>query len=399
MDADRVRILADDLEVVREQLEGFAGYDFAFDLAARMEGLGLSQSALAGRALVSHAMVGKWLNKGAKPHGKERFKELGMALGMDAEQLNGFLAANCYPRLYAKNPLDIACRFLLANAAEAGANIVRIYRDFLRVYKLDGYVLREDPADAATAVLSREFAAVNSMDGLREWYSKNDKHFRAFDKAYIPHAELISFAHLYIGGQSIRDLYITGELPLAIRNLLYPLVADKEVAVRKLRAKLIVFGLYENMCEDEVDIMLNIVKLQPFTLPLSRVDRAVLTSLRCFHERYPYFELANAEAALERLRENGLVSLAPFYEEQRRRAAEFAAYYETEGRRTEEERMFEKFYADSEGRGALSYSRDMLELLTEAGALTEAEAGEYTALMRTYGNDEPYLSGYGGGEE
>jgi hypothetical protein len=73
------------------------------------------------------------------------------------QQLNAFLLANGYPGLYPKNPLDIACRFVLS-ASMGNAHIVRIYRDFLKLYKLDGYVLRGDPADISTSALSEAAA-------------------------------------------------------------------------------------------------------------------------------------------------------------------------------------------------------------------------------------------------
>ena len=376
-------VLADDIDLIKQQLNEFSAYNFAEDIAERMESLGLSQNVLASRAHISHAMVGRWLNKGARPHGKERFKELGMALAMDEKQLNIFLEANCYPRLYAKNPLDIACRFVLSRAA-GNDNTVRIYRDFLRMYKLEEYVLRGDPMDIDTPAISRDFANVKSVMGLEEWLVEHSKYFRAYDKFYIPNAELIRFALLYIGNQSVNNLYIAGELPVTIKNLLYPLMANKEVAVKGLRSKLIVFGLYENMTEYEINIMLTIAKLQPVTDPSARIDSVILTAIRCAHERYPYFEFNNAERVLHRIEDNGMTDFRVFYEEQKRRSSEFVNYYETAGHKNEIDRLFEMNYTDYVDKGILHYLYDILSILTDDGTLTESEISEFISLMKTY---------------
>ncbi len=376
-------VLADDIDIIQHALTQFSGYDFARDVAARMQAMGLTQSALAVRAHVSHAAVGKWLGKGARPHGKERYKELGMALGMDEPQLDRFLQVNGYPRLYAKNPLDAACRFVVSTTA-GNERIVSLYRDFLKLYKLDKYMMDSDPAGIDTTLLSRAFNQVRSAGGFEGWLKAHEKHFRAFDKSYIPHEELVRFVLLYIGDQSINDIYITGEIPVTIKNLLYPLIADREIAIRGLRTKLIVFGVYENMNEDEIDIMLRIAKLHPLSAPSSRVDFCVLTALRCAHDRYPYYECRNAEKVLRHLDSCDMPELCGFYREQQDRAAQFVAYYEADGHKSELDRLFEERYTDYAGLGIVAYLRDIFALLTENGALTESETGEYAALMQTY---------------
>jgi len=154
-------LLADDIELIKEQLSGFNNYDFVHDLKMRMRGLALSQSELARRAKVSHAMVGRWLN-GARPHGKERFKELGMALAMNEAQLNTFLCANGYPRLYAKNPLDLVCRFIIGMSTE-GEETVSRYRNMLEQYGLTDYVLSGEPIAIPTADMSMDFSGIKSL--------------------------------------------------------------------------------------------------------------------------------------------------------------------------------------------------------------------------------------------
>lgn len=376
-------ILADDLELIKEQLQLLPAYDFSKDLAGRMKKQNLSQLALAARLGVSHATVGKWLKKSAKPHSKERFKELGIALGMDEQEVNTFLLANCYPRLYTKNPLDAACRLMLSEWA-GDENAVKVYKEFLAKCNYDTFVLYSEPVDISTGALSHDLGFIKSLGQFEAWLNENNKRFRAFDKLYIPHAELIRFILLYIGEQTINDLYITGDLPVTIKNLLYPLLADKEIAVRGLRAKLIVFGLYKNMNEHEIDIMLNIAKLQPITRPFHRIDNVILTALRCAHERYPYFENNNANEILNGIEGNLMPDLRGFYEEQRLRSGELIKYYEKSKHKSVLDRMFEEVYTDYNDSGILNYSRDIIKSLIEDNSLTDAEVAEYMALIKTY---------------
>ena len=379
----RAYILADDLDLIREQLQMLSAYDFAGDLAGRMDAAGLTQSALAARIQVSHVTIGKWLNKTAKPHGKERFKELGMALMANEAQLNAFLCANGYPRLYAKNPLDLVCKFILGTGAGREDSVCR-YKGMLEQYGLRDYALSSKPASISTTVLSMGFAGIKTLGSFEEWLVENVNNFRAFDKAYIPNSELISFILLYIGGQSINDMFVAGELPVSIRNLLYPLIATKEVAVRGLRAKLITFGFYENMAEDEIDIMLEIAKLQPISEPATLVDHALLTALRCAHERYPYFERDNAGEIIKMLSPKDDPEMFSFYREKQDKAADYVRYYEADGHKGESERLFEENYTAYADKGVLHYIADILALLIEGGALNESEAGDYLPLMQGY---------------
>ncbi len=377
-------ILADDIEHIKEQLSSFKVYDFAEDIRERMAFLGLSNSALADRANVSHTMVKKWLG-GAKPHGKERFKELGMALAMNEKELNLFLCANCYPKLYAKNPKDLVCRFVL-RAYAGSEEILTHYYNYLKEYGLENYDLGTTPEEIATTVLSRDFADVKTEEALKTLLSEYDKYFRAFDKGYIPNSELVSFIMLYIGNDTIHNLYITGGLPITIKNLLFPLLADKEITVKGLRAKLIVFGLYENMTEDEIDVMLEIAKLQPLSEPLTRIDHALLTALRCAHERYPYYEQKTAEKVLANLSEND--PLYPIYKKKKDFADSCVHYYEANDNIDELLLLFEKTYTDYNDSGIINYIPDIFSILVRDGVLSEEETNEYTVLMKVYQDGE-----------
>ena len=375
-------VLADDIELIKEQLRGFQNYDFIHDLQSRMTRLSFSQSELARRAKVSHAMVGRWL-KGARPHGKERLKELGMALAMDETQLNIFLCANCYPRLYAKNPLDLVCRFIM-NTCSGSEEIVNRYRNMLEQYGLSDYVPASELVAIPTAEMSMDFAGIKSLASFEAWLIENDKHFSAFDKTYIANVELVRFVLMYINGQSINEMYVAGELPVTIKNLLYPLTANKEIAVKGFRAKLIVFGLYENMAEDEIDLMLEVAKLQLLSEPVTLVDNALLTMLRCAHQRYPYFELNNAKRILQGFAAEENPELYALYQEKERKATDFVKYYESGGHKSELERLFEENYTDYADKGILHYVTDILAMLIKDDMLGESEAGEYLTLMQNY---------------
>ena len=376
-------VIADDIELIKEQLEEYSNYSFKDELIVRMDNLGLSQSALAKRIGISHTAVGKWLNRGEKPKGKERYKELGMALGMDEIQLNTFLMANFYPRLYSKNPLDAACRVVLTKTI-GREFAVKVYKDFLRQYNYDTYTINREPTDIFTTELSHDLDNVSSIESLEKWIKNNSMYFRACDKSYIPHAELIRFILLYIGEQSINDMYTTGDLPVTIKNLLYPLIAENEIAVKGLRTKLIVFGLYQNMNENEINIMLNIVKLQPITEPVGKVDNVLLAALRCAHERYPFYELRNAEKALNGMFDNDMPELRDFFHNQKARASGLVDYYEKDGRKEAIDLLFEDLYTDYADSNILVYMRDIFEGLVSEKILSETEISDYTVFMQTY---------------
>jgi hypothetical protein len=379
-------VLADDLDLLKEQLEKFTGYDFATDLSARMKAIGINKNDLAKRAQVSHVAVVKWLNRVAKPRGKERFKELGMALGMNQSELNSFLLANNYPRLYAKNPLDGACRIILLKSA-GKEGIVEEYRNLLLQHDLNAYALSDSPDEIHTSKLEDALEAVKSIDGLGNWLSENYIYLRSLNKNYIPHPVLIHFIMLYLGGQSINDKYVTGQMPVAVRNLLWPLIADKEIAVKGLRAKLVVYGLYENMNDAEIDQMLITAGLQPISEPLSKIDCVLLGALRYAHERYPYYDLNNAEKLLNTIHTSKCgeyVEFQEFYEDQRECAQEMVKYYESEGHRSKNDRLFEETYTDYSDSCILWYVRDILHQLVKDNILPKEDAEEYLSLMKTY---------------
>ncbi len=369
--------LNDDIEIIKEQLAEFSSYDFAADIRTRMKRLGLTQTGLAGRLFITHAAVGKWL-AGSKPHGKERMKELGLALQMDENELNDFLYANCYPKLYAKNPLDTACRFVIRNMPRA-EDSVRIYRELIDIQKLYSYKPSPDSHEQNTDALSLDFANVMSPAELAAWTAANSRYFGAAAKTLLPNAELARFVTLYLGGRNINDLFVSEDLPVALRNLLYPLTSDKEITYRGLRMKLIVFGLYKNMTEDEIDLMLELAKQRGLSDPKSRLDACLLAALPCAHMRNAYYEFNTSSTVLKQLNPNAN-GLYKFFK-QKLDAAQKRCEYQDNAKKSEAEVVFETLYTDYSGGGVLEYIKDLIGLLIEDGLLTANEASEILEVI------------------
>ena len=92
--------LSEEMEFIKDSLLECDVYSFSEDVKARMITSHLSSSELGRRCEISHTIVDMWRSGTVHPNGKERMKELGMALGMDESELNVFLYRNGYPRLW-----------------------------------------------------------------------------------------------------------------------------------------------------------------------------------------------------------------------------------------------------------------------------------------------------------
>lgn len=374
--------LTSDLTYIEDILSQFGAYRFSEDVQRRMDELGLSSAALARRCLVSHTMVDNWRRGKARPNGKERMKELGMALAMDADSLNAFLLFNGYPRLYVKNPLDSAARLLLLRHG-GRPDAVSLYRELIGRLGLEGPSETRGEAPLATTVLSMELKQAAAEGTASRWFRLYRGQFTGDGKTQLPSLRLARFLLLYLGERSVRELEVTGELPAALGRLLYPILAGRAVTVRFLREKLIAFGLYADMTEEEIDVMLRCVGLRPLTEPASALDMAVLSALRCAHERYPLYEYENLRRIIGRLTPPDSEDDARLLAEYARRgeaARQLAAYYETH-EPSEEERDFEARYTSYADRGVMDYVRDLLSALVRAGSLSEEETASMLALL------------------
>lgn len=383
MTEDVKALLKEDIGQFYDSLEHCEAYSFSADLRQRMDALTLSSSALGERMLVSHTIVDKWLQGKAKPNGKERMKELGMALGMDAGELDAFLYRNGYPKLYAKNPLDSAAKLLLLNSA-GRADAVDMYRELIGRLGLADYAPPKEAQPLKTSVLSAELRKAAEQGQVSGWFRAHEKNFTGGAKTLLPDMRIIRYVLLYIGEATVHEMAVAGELPTTLKNILYPILGGRAVHMRGLREKLIAFGLYCNMTEDEIDVLLAWAKLRPLSEPLSRADLAVLSVLREAHERYPFYEYENLKRIIKRLSASGELyerTLLPEYETRLQNAAQRAAYYE-KAVRTEDERLFEERYTSYSDRGVMDYMQDVLTLLCEEELLSETEAMPLLALIR-----------------
>jgi len=380
-------MLKENIEQFSESLAGCESYCFYVDLCRRMDALGLSSSALGERALVSHTIVDKWRQNKARPNGKERMKELGMALTMDAAELDTFLYFNGYPKLYAKNPLDSAAKLLLLHSA-GRTDVVDMYRELIDHLGLNDYAPPEKVLPLKTSVLNAALMEAAQQRQVSGRFRAHRNNFTGDAKTLLPDMRIIRYLMLYVGDSSINEMVVTGELPATLKNLLYPLVGGKSVHVRGLREKLIAFGLYANMTEDEMDVLLTYAKLRPVSDPISRVDLALLSALREAHERYPLYEYENLERIVKQLSASGErydLTLLPEYEARLNNARGRATYYE-KAVLTEEEKWFERHYTSYSDRGVMDYVYDVLCILCEEKLLSSDDTKSILELIQRTGD-------------
>lgn len=372
MTGDIKALLKDDIGQFCDSLTDCDAYSFSLEVRQRMDALGLSSSALGERALVSHTIVDKWRQGKAHPNGKERIKELGMALGMGAAELDAFLYRNGYPKLYAKNPLDSAAKLLLLNSADR-ADVVDMYRELIGRLGLTDYAPPREALPLKTSVLNAELMEAARQGQISSWFRAHEKNFTGDAKMLLPDIRIIRYLLLYMGESTINEMAVTGELPPKLKNILYPLIGGKAVHVRGLREKLIAFGLYCNMTEDEIDVLLTYAKLRPLSEPISRSDFALLSALREAHERYPLYESENLERIVRQLSKSTELydmTLLTEYEARLHNARQRAAYYEATVDPLAAQ-LFEKRYTSYSDRGVMDYMRDVLALLCEEKLLHE----------------------------
>ncbi len=375
-------LLAEDIEQLQEGLDGFLSYEFASDLRARMETLELSSLALGGRCGLSHTIVDKWRQGKVKPNGKERMKELGMALSMKERELNTFLFQNGYPKLYAKNPLDSAAKLVLMNSA-GREDIVWLYRGLIDRLGLTDYAPSGESNSLKTCVMSAELREAANNGELSAWFQEHETDFTGGAKLQLPHLQIARFIMLYLGDSTIHEMTVTGELPANLKSLIYPLVGGRAVPVRGLREKLIAFGLSANMAEEEIDTLLDYARLRLITEPVTTVDFVLLMLLRSAHERYPYYEeetLSKITARLSASAESYNRTLLSEYQKRLDNARQRTSYYDRH-ERTTEEIIFEQNYTSFCDRGIMDYVRDALCFLEKEKEIKPEQADPWIALL------------------
>ena len=367
---------------VRQALEAYGTYSFSEELKTHMKRQGLSSVALGNRCGVSHTMVDKWRQGKAKPNGKERMKELGIALGMDAEQLDTFLYRNGYPKLYAKNPLDSAAKLLLINCA-GREDAVKLYQEFIDRLGLTEFAISYASGSLATSVMSGKLREAAQQGQMTGWFSEHEKDFTGNAKGQRMTAELVHFIMLYIGEQTIYGMSVAAELPVNLRNLLYPIKGRKAITTRYLRTKLIAFGLYSNMTVEELDAMLTLARLRPVSEPETKLDAAILCLMQDAHGRCPTYEYENLVRICKRLsasKDGCDHILLADYKLRLDCSEKLMAYYE-KSELTDEDRCFEIHYTSFGGYGLMDYIRDVLEVLNEENLFDQAECKQLLELL------------------
>lgn len=372
--------LPDDYSQVIDVLSEFTAYSFAGQISQRMDAKRLSSVELARRCGVSHTTIDKWRSGIAKPNGKERFKELGMALEYDAAELNSFLLKNGYPALYVKNPLDSAARLLLTDHA-GKSDTVALYRELVKRLGLSDISICCDGAALSTRVMSADFRMAMGMSHASVWFEKNRKNFVCDDKTQFAGLQLAEYILLYLNESSINEMAVTGELPVTLKNLLYPVLAGRTLAVRHLREKLIAFGLYANMTEDEINVMLECMKLRLLSEPETKTDFAILCALRNAHERYPYYEYENVQKAIRRLsRLSAPADVLTQYTQRKDLLCTLTAYYDRQ-KKDADDIAFEENYTSFSDCGVMDYVHDMLSALLEENRIEPADAKQFIGLL------------------
>lgn len=373
-------LLPDDYAQVIDMLTEFTAYSFASQISERMEEKNLSSVEMARRCNVSHTTVDKWRSGTARPNGKERFKELGMALGYDATELDSFLLKNGYPALYVKNPLDSAARMLLTDHV-GKSDTVALYRELVKRLGISDISICCDGAALSTQVMSAEFRMAMGESHASVWFEKNRKNFVCNDKTQLAGRQLSEYVLLYLNESSINEMVVTGELPVTIKNLLYPVLAGRRVAVRHLREKLIAFGLYVNMTEEEINVMLECMKLRLLSKPETKTDMAILCALRNAHERYPYYEYENVQKVIRRLSSlSAPADILMQYQQREELLRVLISYYDRQ-EKNPDDLFFEENYTSFSDHGIMDYVHDMLSALLEENRIEPTEACQFIGLL------------------
>lgn len=373
-------LLPDDYSQVVEELAGFQTYSLAEQMNQSMDAHKFSSASLGKRCCVSHTVIDKWRSGREKPNGKEHLKILGMALGYNEEELNSLLLKNGYPALYIKNPYDCAARLLLAKY-QGKSDIVVQYKELVKRLGLSDLTVFSYGMRPLSGPMDEDFRQAMQATHVSHWFEKNMQNFVCDKKTQLSSQQLSEFISLYLSESSINEMVITRELPAAIKNLLYPVLNEGAVAVRHLRDKLIAFGLYTNMTEGEINVMLECMKLRLLSEPETKTEMAILCALRNAHQRYPYFEYENVQKAIPRLRSFPIsVEMSEQYNQRMELLSGLVSYYDR-AKKNSDDIAFEESYTSLSDHGIREYIHDILSLLLEDNIIEITEAEPYIRLL------------------
>lgn len=292
----------EDIRVLLQQLtQRQAGWS-SF-LRAEMESRGLTTAALARRTGVTRQGVERWKNEGVEPGTRLAYLKLGMALEMNADQLDFMLQRyGRFPKLYAKNLDDALCLFAL-NARQTHSPACEPYREYpyghvealkrklheqLALWEQTGLLAIHSP----TPLIQRGLVQYSSDDDFLLFVRENKAVF--LTPSYWQLEKMIeSFiriqhidAHDASGNVTIHGLISAGMLNASLERLCLNLRAQNTVPSR---LRLIAMGLSFNMTSEMIDQMLTLAGMEPL-YARDRVELVLLYSLQVAHLFDPTME-------------------------------------------------------------------------------------------------------------
>jgi len=149
--------------------------------------------------------------------------------------------------------------------------------------------------------IRREFDQVMSNDDFRHWIDSKCHLSAAFSKDELTSWKIISFVRLFLGNETIYNMWVGDKISASVRNLLHDMNEDSPLWARGLRNRFICFGLFRNFTETDIDDLLKTKDLPPISKPESGFDAALLEVIQKAHFRYPY-EFSLLLNALEKIR-------------------------------------------------------------------------------------------------
>lgn len=288
---------------------------------------------LAIRCKIAPQTVRGWLTGRSKPSGREHVKEIGLALDMTEAELNVLLRLVKYRPLYLKDPLDNAYILILSKQGAKSAERLRAYRTAAtRVRRLRHIDKKKDadrlsPARAKMQLMRSELDQVMTNDDFRHWAESKCNlspasalaSALASAPASAPDSapasapapapdtgdssawDIVYYARLFLGNETIRDMWANEQVSAGVRTLLNDTGEDNPLWAKELRNRFICFGLFYNFTETDINDLLKMKGLPPLSDPESGFDAALLEAIQKAHLRYPY-EFLLLLRALEKIR-------------------------------------------------------------------------------------------------
>ncbi|MDR2370551.1 MAG: hypothetical protein LBD71_03655 [Treponema sp.] len=399
-------ILEKDAEMIGNAINEFPVFDLPGALTVFMKIKGVNDLVLAERLKYNVSLIHGFRLGEAAPKGRNQLMEIGLGLSLDEREMNNLLLSQGYPCLYAKNLFDEICIGICRDSSDAGSKI-NAYRNAVKnILGAKIEAVQQDGFLSANTV--NRAIQVHSEEDFEEWAENYAKKFVDFSKIVLPNKYLILYLMLFLGNDAMNLMYKTGELPPSIRNLLEPLILDRKYSPRRIRDKLIGFGLKNNLSDIDLDRLLDVARLRRFSNPETALEAAVLMALRQGHIRFPPYEhdylstiFQLLDAILKKSAENyrdltitGQVQLgffASIYEDIMERlvvSVRLDHDYISAGKRGFEENTFEKLYTSYSGNKdncLAAYVKDIAAVLEENGDVDKAEYSNFVNLIRAEG--------------